>query len=346
MSLVQKIRKLASSSRFDVVCGSNWDVPIFQSGQMNNFPLLKLLLSNECNFDCKYCNNRCRNKSTSINPKKVAKLTNQLYTNNRICGLFLSSGVYSDPEDVMEDLIYTAKLSREQGFDGYIHLKAMPGCSKDQIERASIIADRLSINIEGPTRSHLSELCSVKDLKIDIERRQRWIDEQDVGQSTQFVVGALDETDKEIINKSVELYEKFDLNRVYFSGFKPLKDTPLESSSGVERHRVGRLYQSDWLLRVYKYQPKELLKITENGMLPNIDPKLEIAKKKRRINIKKASEKQLMRVPGIGPKTAKKIQDKKQEIQSLSDLKSMGVPEKTIPFIELDGEKQKRITDF
>ncbi|WGI17629.1 radical SAM protein [Methanonatronarchaeum sp. AMET-Sl] len=343
---MSRVRRLSESGQYDVVCGANHKLPVFNAkSSYGSHSMLKLLLSNECKFDCLYCQNRCSNNGTSITPVEVSRLANYLKKEG-VCGLFLSSGVYGDVDSVMSDLVRAAELTRERGFDGYIHLKVMPGVSRHHIKRTAEVADRLSINIEAPNNNYLNELSSIKDMKIDIERRLRWIDKMDVSHSTQFVVGVLNEKDQEILDKTNELYSKYNTQRVYYSGFKPLNNTPLQTKNPVQTGRIGRLYQSDWLLRKYDYKLKEIKQILIDGMLPDRDPKLEIARKKEPINIEIADIKQLMRIPGIGPKTARKIHQNKNHINSRKDLKKIGVPKKSIPFIEINKTKQKKLTGY
>ena len=231
-------------------------------------------------------------------------------------------------------------LRRCYGFEGYIHLKILPGAPFDCVEEGCKLASRVSLNMEAPTAEHLARLSSKKDLDRDIVERMRWIkqlmatDERLLpsGQTTQFVVGAAGETDRDILHTTGALYREIELRRVYFSAFRPVTGSPLERLSPASPQREHRLYQADWLLRIYGFSPQEIeLALGERGNLPlTKDPKLAIAQKQPwlfPVDVNRASYDELLHVPGIGPLSARRIIEARSEhsIFSLEQLKKMRV---------------------
>ncbi|AWW74612.1 putative DNA modification/repair radical SAM protein [Erythrobacter sp. KY5] len=295
--------------------------------------LLKILLTNHCIFDCHYCVNR---KSSNVRrarftPQEVADLTLNFYKRNYIEGLFLSSGIVKSANHTMEQLVEAARILREEhDFRGYIHLKSIPEADPELIDQAGLHADRVSINVELPTRSGLSRLAPDKD-EAQIEgamdkTKARIIQAKDerkrfkhaprfapAGQSTQMIVGADAASDADIVGKASTLYKAFGLRRVYYSAFSPIPDAsavlPLKRPPLMREHR---LYQSDWLMRFYGYAPGEVAQATEaDGNLPlDIDPKLAWALKFREqfpVDVNRASKEQLLRVPGLGTTAVARI---------------------------------------
>ncbi|MEM6907533.1 MAG: putative DNA modification/repair radical SAM protein [Pseudomonadota bacterium] len=295
--------------------------------------LLKILLTNHCIFDCHYCINR---KSSNVQrarftPQEAADLTLNFYKRNYIEGLFLSSGIIKSSNHTMEQLIETARILREEyDFRGYIHLKTIPEADPELIHQAGLYADRVSINVELPTRKGLTRLAPDKD-EQQIEgaiakTKARIIEAKDerkrfrhaprfapAGQSTQMIVGADDANDAAIVSKASQLYSAFGLRRVYYSAFSPIPDAsavlPLKRPPLMREHR---LYQSDWLMRFYGYAPGEVAQATEaDGNLPlDIDPKLAWALKFRGafpVDVNRASKEQLLRVPGLGTTAVQRI---------------------------------------
>ena len=288
--------------------------------------LLKILLTNHCIFDCHYCINR---KSSNVararfTPQEVVDLTLNFYRRNYIEGLFLSSGIVKSANHTMEQLVEVARILREEhDFRGYIHLKTIPEADAEIIHEAGLYADRVSINVELPTRAGLNRLAPDKD-ESQIEgamgrTKMRIIEAKDerkrfrhaprfapAGQSTQMIVGADDANDTAIIGKASRLYGSFGLRRVYYSAFSPIPDAsavlPLKRPPLLREHR---LYQSDWLMRFYGFAPGEVADATEaDGNLPlDIDPKLAWALKFREsfpVDVNRAAKEQLLRVPGLG----------------------------------------------
>lgn len=295
--------------------------------------LLKVLLTNHCIFDCHYCINR---KSSNVErarftPQEVADLTLNFYRRNYIEGLFLSSGIIKNSNHTMEQLVEVARILREDhDFRGYIHLKTIPEADAEIIHQAGLYADRVSINVELPTDSGLtrlapdknarqiegalakttSDIVEAKDAKKRFRHAPRFAP---AGQSTQMIVGADAATDSDIVGKASTLYNSFSLRRVYYSAFSPIPDAsavlPLKRPPLIREHR---LYQSDWLMRFYGYKPGEIVQAAEkDGNLPlDIDPKLAWALKFRDafpVDVNRASREQLLRVPGLGTTSVKRI---------------------------------------
>jgi len=263
-------------------------------------------------------------------------------------GIFLTSTMGDDPEMAMDLLIETARHIRNF-YRGYLHIKILPGVSRSQIKEAVMYGDRVSVNLEAPDRSRLSELSSMKDFRIDIIRRQRWIREEirkcgkKVTQTTQMVVGAGGETDFEIIKSALTAYRDMGMARVYYSRFIPLKGSRLENRNAESRDRIRRLYHLDALIRLYGYSEKEIRSIfDENGSLINGDPKTLLAS---RIDINTADFKELLRIPGIGINCARKIiKERMKRNLCLKDLKALGVNIKRAgAFISVH---QKTLMDF
>ncbi|SFO26215.1 putative DNA modification/repair radical SAM protein [Sphingomonas sp. OK281] len=296
--------------------------------------LLKILLTNSCIFDCHYCINR---KSSNVRrarftAKEVVDLTIAFYKRNYIEGLFLSSGIIASSNYTMEQMVEVARSLREDHqFRGYIHLKTIPDADPELVHQAGLYADRVSINVELPTANGLKRLAPEKDgVRIETamaEVKASIIDGKDAkakyksapryapaGQSTQMIVGADAATDGDIVRKASTLYDRFGLRRVYYSAFSPIPDAsavlPLQRPPLMREHR---LYQSDWLMRFYEFQPHEVVAAADDatGMLPlDIDPKLAWALKFRGsfpVDVNRAPREMLLRVPGLGVKAVNGI---------------------------------------
>ncbi|MBW8686907.1 putative DNA modification/repair radical SAM protein [Chitinophaga rhizophila] len=294
--------------------------------------LLKILLTNVCIYDCAYCVSRKSNdiKRAAFTVQEVVDLTINFYRRNYIEGLFLSSGIFKDPDYTMERLVRVAKkLRTEHNFNGYIHLKAIPGASDDLMREAGLYADRLSVNLELPTDAGLKLLAPEKSRPAMIQPIQflkneiiRLDDERKVlkkvptfvpaGQSTQVIVGAAGESDMEIMHLASRFYRQFALKRVYYSGYVPISsDNRLPGlHSQVPLLRENRLYQADWLMRFYGFEPQELLNDTHPNLDTDIDPKLSWALRNLDsfpVDINKADKMLIARVPGIGMESLRKI---------------------------------------
>ncbi len=316
--------------------------------------LFKTLYTNRCSHQCSYCTNatccRRKNKSFSYTPEELAAITISLYRSNYIEGLFLSSASGKNEDATMEKMVETARLLRcKHGFAGYIHLKVLPGASNSVIQEAMEQADRVSINLEAASASHLQEMCSTKDYENDILQRQRYIrdlmEKVDLpaGQTTQMIVGASKESDREILERILYEYEEIGVRRAYYSAFSPQRGTPLESRRAQPQWREHRLYQMDWLYRVYHFHPREIdHAFDENGFLANSDPKAAIARQLQDspLDPNFASYRELIRIPGIGPVSAKRIIElrKKQPITAKADLAALGVRvRRAAPFLLIGG---------
>jgi len=323
--------------------------------------LFKTLYTNLCSHQCGYCSNSasCMSKrqAFSYTPEELARITLSLYRGNYIEGLFLSSGVGRDEGKITEKMIETIRLLRhENSFSGYIHLKILPGSSRSHIQEAMMLADRVSINLEAASASYLSEICSTKSYESDILQRQRYIQRLmtdmrsqegqailPAGQTTQMVVGAGGESDEEIFQRMIFEYNEINVKRTYYSAFSPQPGTLLEARPAEVLWRERRLYQMDWLYRVYRFRPNEIrYAFDESGFLPNSDPKMAIAREFLDLPLdpNRASYQQLLRVPGIGPKSARRIITRRasQAILSRRELAILGVRiRKASPFLKING---------
>lgn len=368
MSAYDKLNILTDAAKYDVACTSsgirrrgdgtgmgNCE----QTGICHSFSadgrcisLLKILFTNECIYDCKYCINRRSNDvaRASFTPDEICSLTMEFYRRNYIEGLFLSSGILKSPDYTME-LIYAAlfKLRRECGFQGYIHVKAIPGANEELIQRVGFLADRMSVNLELPTAESLKLLAPHKTRKNILapmrlvqnrmeENKQEIVAYRNAprfvpaGQSTQMIIGATPETDYQIIQVAESLYKKFALKRVFYSAFVHVnedKALPARTDEGPPLLREHRLYQADWLLRYYHFEADELLSREDPNFNTAFDPKCNWALKHLEqfpVEINRADYKMLLRVPGVGYKSAVRIV-KARRLGTLDfpDLKKMGV---------------------
>jgi putative DNA modification/repair radical SAM protein len=340
--------------------------------------LLKVLFSNACRFDCAYCVNRnsADIERTSFTVEELVRLTVEFYRRNYIEGLFLSSGVFADPDIVMGKLVETARrLRTEEGFGGYIHLKIIPGSGDALIREAGLWADRLSANIELPTDKSLRSLAPQKsgpvilgameemaDLCSQFEEDKRRIRSTPVfapaGQSTQLIVGASPEDDRQILALSGALYRKFSMRRVYYSAFVPpgqqgrggFRDPRLPDIGAPPLVREHRLYQADWLLRFYQFKTEEILDAAEPFLDPHIDPKAAWALKhldRFPIEVSSADYEELLRIPGVGAKSARRILEVRRSRRlSFDGLRNLGVTLKRARyFIALNGGFLERPDD-
>ena len=371
MSLYEKLNILSDAAKYDVACTSSGVDRkgdgtgmgnCSKSGICHSFSadgrcisLLKILFTNECIYDCKYCINRSSNDvaRASFTPQEICELTIEFYRRNYIEGLFLSSGILKSPDYTME-LIYSAlyKLRREYNFQGYIHVKAIPGADERLIRLTGFLADRMSVNIELPTAESLRLLAPHKSRK-NILKPMRLVQEQTkenrqeitsykyaprfvpAGQSTQMIIGATPETDYQILSVAEALYKKFDLKRVFYSAFVPVnrdRSLPVLKEEGPPLLREHRLYQADWLLRYYHFEAKELLDEKNPNFNVFLDPKCCWALKHLEcfpVEVNRADYRMLLRVPGIGYKSASRI-IKARRLGKLyfDELKKMGVVQK------------------
>ena len=357
----EKLRLLGEGTRHDV-CASTYsprETPL--PGICHSFSqdgrcvsLFKTLYTNHCSHQCNYCTNatNCSHKAKtfSYTPEELASITLSLYRSNYIEGLFLSSGAGRNEDDIMEKMVETVRsLRQKRGFRGYIHLKILPGASRAHIQEAMELADRVSINLEASNATHMSEMCATKNYENDILQRQRYIRDMSTavnlpaGQTTQLVVGAGGESDEEIFKRIIYEYKEIGLKRAYYSAFCPQEGTRFEHKEAQPQWREHRLYQMDWLYRVYHFQPREIRQaFDENGFLQNNDPKMAIAREfmDSPVDPNVATSRELLRVPGIGPRSAQRIVAlrQRQTILAKSDLVAAGVRiKRAAPFLKING---------
>ena len=368
LSMYDKLNILTDAAKYDVACTSSGTSrksdgtgigSCEQSGICHSFSadgrcisLLKILFTNECIYDCKYCVNRRSNDvaRASFTPDEVCTLTMEFYRRNYIEGLFLSSGILRSPDYTMELLYATLyRLRRECNFQGYIHVKAIPGASPELVQRLGFFADRMSVNLELATAESLRALAPHKTRKniltpMRLVQNRMTENKQELtlyrnaprfvpaGQSTQMIIGATPETDYQIIQVAESLYQKFELKRVFYSAFVHVNNDaalPAKTGEGPPLLREHRLYQADWLLRYYHFRAEELL--TEENPNFNIlfDTKCNWALKHLEefpVEVNRADYKMLLRVPGIGYKSAVRIvKARRLGTLDFADLKEIGV---------------------
>ncbi|WP_298006819.1 helix-hairpin-helix domain-containing protein [uncultured Anaerolinea sp.] len=337
------------------------DFPISTATLPNGkkIPLLKSLLTSACERNCHYCPFRMGRdfRRITFKPEELAKAVVDLTTRGVIQGAFLSSGIAGGGLRTQDRLLATAEILRKKyQYQGYLHLKIMPGAEYDQVVAAMQLADRVSINLEGPNTQRLQALAPQKIFFDELLEPLRWIEKirQTLppwqgwkshwpSSTTQFVVGAVGESDLELLSVTAWLYQKVRLGRAYFSGFSPTSDTPFEDRPACSPWREHRLYQASFLLRDYGFDVEDL-PFTREGYLPlETDPKLAWAQTHlihKPVEINRAEAKELLRVPGIGPKTAQAILSarRNQRIKSEDDLKRLGVPiNRAAPFLLVNG---------
>ena len=391
ISLQDKLAILADAAKYDASCASSGSAKRDSRGGKGIgstegmgichayapdgrcISLLKILLTNSCIFDCHYCINR---KSSNVRrarftPEEVVTLTLSFYRRNYIEGLFLSSGIIRSSNYTMEQLVEVARCLREDhDFRGYIHLKTIPDADPELVNKAGLHADRVSINVELPTESGLAKLAPEKDagrietamtgMKAAIEEgrdaRKRFRSAPNfapAGQSTQMIVGADGASDRDIVLRASRLYDRHRLRRVYYSAFSPIPDAssvlPLQRPPLMREHR---LYQSDWLMRFYGFQPGEIGEIAgAGGMLPlDIDPKLAWALKCREafpVDVNRAPRERLLRIPGLGVRAVDRlIAARRFRRLRLEDVGRLTVSiAKVRPFIEAEGWRPTALTE-
>ena len=362
----EKLNILADAAKYDISCSSSGSKRANKGGLGNSdgvgichsytedgrcVSLLKILLTNHCIFDCAYCVTRKSNdiKRAAFKVQEVVDLTMNFYRRNYIEGLFLSSGIFNSPDTTMERLVQVAKKLRlEENFNGYIHLKSIPGASDELMQEAGLYADRLSVNIEIPTISGLKLLAPdkkhedfIKPMEAVKNAIQIYQSEKKIirstpkyapaGQSTQMIVGATGESDRDVMYSAAYYYKKYKMKRVYYSGYIPVaNDSRLPAlGSPVPLLRENRLYQTDWLLRFYGFDIRELLNNENQNLDLDIDPKLSWALRNRELfplDINKADKMLLARVPGIGLKSVYKIiEARKCRKLNWEHLKKIGI---------------------
>ena len=380
ISLMEKLTILSDAAKYDVACTSSGvdrsgdGIGLGNSiscGICHTFSadgrcvsLLKILFTNECIFNCSYCQNNCNSdvRRAAFTPEEVCELTMEFYRRNYIEGLFLSSGIMVSPNYTMELLYQTLyKLRTVHHFNGYIHVKAIPGADPLLIEKTGFLADRMSINLELPTADSLKKLAPCKSRNTILKPMrmvQNGITENKnevalyrhapkfvpAGQSTQMVIGASDESDYQIISVSEALYQKFEMKRIFYSAFINVNhDSSLPDLPGPPLLREHRLYQADFLLRFYGFRADELLSEKNPNFNEQIDPKCNWAVHHLElfpVEINRADYYTLLRVPGIGTKSARRIMAARRYAKlDFSDLKKIGVVlKRAVYFITCKGK--------
>ena len=380
-SIEEKLRILSDAAKYDVSCSSSGSSRKNTNNGLGNaamsgichswsadgrcISLLKILMTNYCIYDCKYCINRKDNdiERAILTPDEIVKLTVNFYRRNYIEGLFLSSGIIRSADYTMELMIAVAKKLRlEEKFNGYIHMKVIPGASRELIHEIGLYVDRVSVNIEFAEDSALKLLAPDKkptdistsmglirkNLIENIEDKKIFKSTPSfipAGQTTQMIIGASGESDYTILNRSENLYKNFDLKRVYYSGYVPVNKSGIlvNMNETVPMIREHRLYQADWLLRFYDFKANEILNEKNPFIDPHLDPKTNWAIQNWNffpIEINKASYKELLRVPGIGVTSAKRIvMSRKYSTIRYEHLKKLGIVIKRAKyFITVNGE--------
>ncbi|MBF1332768.1 MAG: putative DNA modification/repair radical SAM protein [Leptotrichia sp.] len=376
----EKLRILSDAAKYDVSCSSSGSSRKNTSNGLGNaaysgichswsadgrcVSLLKILMTNYCIYDCKYCISRKSNdiERAILTPDEIVRLTMNFYRRNYIEGLFLSSGVIKNADYTMEQMIAVAKKLRlEENFNGYIHMKVIPGASRELIHEIGLYVDRVSVNIELAENKALKLLAPDKK-PTDISTSMGLIRKNQIqnteekklfkstpsfipaGQTTQMIIGAGGESDFAILNRSENLYKNFGLKRVYYSAYVPVnKSGILANTNAVPMLREHRIYQADWLLRFYNFKAEEILDEKNPFIDPLLDPKANWAVQNWHLfpmEINRASYKDLIRIPGIGVTSAKRIvMARRHNVIKYEHLKKLGVVIKRAKyFITVNGE--------
>ena len=376
MELLDKLTILSDAAKYDAACTSSGVRRKSQPGKIGNtsssiagcchsfsadgrcVTLLKVLMTNCCVYDCKYCVNRRSNdtRRAAFTPRELAELTIGFYRRNYIEGLFLSSGVLRNADYTTEQIIRALRILRQEyGFNGYIHAKAIPGTSPELVQQLGLLADRMSVNIELPSQQGLQTLAPDKTREAILrpmglirdkvsESRQELVKYKHApafapaGQSTQLIVGATKDTDRHILHLTEALYQKYRLKRVFYSAYVPVVENSLLPALDTKPPllREHRLYQADWLLRFYGFQASELLDEAHPDFNPQLDPKCSWAVSHLEhfpVEIMRADYETLLRVPGIGPTSARRIVSARRTAHlRFEDLKKLGVVVKRAQF--------------
>lgn len=370
METLRKMQVLCDYAQYDLcdyssdIKQSDVNLPGIYHATANGckVPIFKVLMTNKCVFDCKYCINQSKHRFTrlELKPEEIVNAFLDYYQKSYVNGLFLSSGIVNSVDYTMENMIEAVRILRKDyGYNDYIHLKIVPGASKDSIKRVMALADRISINFESASSDSLSQLSSTKSFKKDILRRFKWIDSlkkrdkmlAPSGATTQFVIGANDESDKDVLSSLKSFYKNLKIKRSYFSAFDPVAGTEFENKEKCSSKRTAQLYHAEALINSYNFNVDEII-FDENGLLSeNEDPKYLSALEMNifPVEINSAPLTELLRVPGIGPKSASKIINirKKMPFKNSNELKKLGViVSRAEPFIKLKGNFQTSLDSY
>src|SRR5215216_3480072 len=331
--------------------------------------LLKTLLSSACERDCFYCPFRAGRdfRRATFRPQEFAELFMKLHQSSMAEGIFLSSGIAAGGANTQNRILDTAEILRKRlGFKGYLHLKIMPGAEKGQVQRLMQLADRVSINLEAPNKERLAKLAPNKNFFEELFQPLKWVEEIRQSQPaykgwngrwpstvTQFVAGGSDESDLELLTTTDWLMKNVRIKRAYYSAFFPIRDTPMENKAAVNPVREHRLYQASFLLRDYGFDLEDMPFVQDGNLPLSTDPKLAWAQqnlKERPLEINKAERRELLRIPGIGPKGADAILRARRasKLRDVTALRKLGVVVTRIaPFVLLDGRRvESQLTMF
>jgi predicted DNA-binding helix-hairpin-helix protein len=365
MDLWQKVNLLGEAAQYDTCqgCGTHthrmrddigrWIYPAVRPDG-TRVRLLKVLQSNVCENDCAYCAHRSGRdiRRSAFSPDELARAFYDLVRGGQAEGLFLSSGVCGPVGRASERMLATVELVRQRyQFKGYIHLKILPGAEDASIEAAVKLAHRVSVNLEAPNAERIRALSRTKDFEgqllapLRVAHRLRRELGRPVSMTTQFVVGAAQESDRELLKTSSQLYREIDLERAYYSAFQPVPDTPLENHPATPTWREHRLYQADFLLRQYGFVFDDLVFDEQGNLAAHADPKLLWAThhpERFPIEVNTASREDLLRVPGVGPKSASNILGRRRQGR-ICVLDQLGLPralaQRAAPFVTLNGRR-------
>jgi predicted DNA-binding helix-hairpin-helix protein len=325
-------------------------------------PVLKTMVTSACEMNCNYCAFRAGRgemRRVTFKPDELAQAFDQIQRARLADGIFLSSGVAWGGVTTQDKIIDTIEIIRRKyAYTGYVHLKLMPGSEYDQVRRAMQLADRVSVNLEGPSQERLNALAPRKDFTKDLLERLLWTQQirqatdpgsperVRAGAVTQFVVGAVGDTDLELLSLTERLYRQIKLRRAYYSAFGPIEETPFENLPRTPALREFRLYQSSFLLRDYEWEVEDLPFQGEGNLPLDIDPKRAWADEHLRgcpIDVMRAERRDLLRIPGVGPKGADAIIKARRQgrLTELGHLRAIGIrtPQQAAPYILMDGHK-------
>ncbi len=344
-------RRVQYQSRSLAECITNVSTP------KGKKPVLKVMVTTACERNCHYCPfraGRSKMKRLTFTPDELASSLDTLQRAGRVDGMFLSSGIIKGSVTTQDKIIDTAEIVRKRyGYQGYLHLKVMPGIEYEQLYRLMQLADRVSVNLEGPTQERLNALAPKKDFQRELlgmlqlaeQIRRQHPSQKLAGTVTQFVVGAVGDTDHELLALSNRLYQHYGLTRAYYSGFSPVLQTPFENLPPTDPLREHRLYQASFLLRDYGWNVEDLPFLQDGNMELALDPKRAWAERHLReapVEIMRASRWQLLRIPSIGPLGADAILKARRQgrLTTLTDLQKLGIraPEQASPYILLSGQ--------